>query len=41
MKKSKKENIFLVLLLLCVLEIPQRASLKVSRQPLVERNFLY
>lgn len=29
-EKSKKQNIFPVLLLLCVLEIPQRASLKVS-----------
>lgn len=40
-EKCKKENIFLVLLLLFVPEIPRRASLKVSRQPLAERNFLY
>lgn len=33
-EKSKKQNIFPVLLLLCVLEIPQRASLKVSRHSL-------
>lgn len=33
-EKSKKQNIFPVLLLLCVLEIPPRASLKVSRHSL-------